>query len=150
MEPTILLLVHAAATWTMVGLIWFVQVVHYPLFAHVGADESVRYAHEHQRRTSYVVGAPMAVEGVSSLALFAFAPEGISRWWAFVGLVLLAVVLGSTVLLQVPAHARLAQHYDEGVVRRLVATNWIRTVGWTLRCALAAGLVIWASTSGRG
>lgn len=144
------LVANLVASAVMTGLIWFVQVVHYPLFAEVGTDESVRYAHEHQRRTSYVVGAPMAVEGVSSLALFALAPEGISRWWAFVGLVLLAVVLGSTVLLQVPAHARLAQRHDEGVVRRLVATNWIRTVGWTLRCVLAAGLVIWASTSGRG
>lgn len=34
--PGALLLVHAAATWAMVGLVWFVQVVHYPLFAQVG------------------------------------------------------------------------------------------------------------------
>ena len=144
------LLANLVSSAVMTGLIWFVQIVHYPLFAHVGDEESVSYANEHQRRTSYVVGAPMAVEGVSSLALFALAPEGISRWWAFVGLVLLAVVLGSTVLLQVPAHARLAQNYDDKVVKRLVRSNWIRTVGWTLRCGLAAGLVIWAATNGQG
>lgn len=144
------LLANLVSSTVMTGLIWFVQIVHYPLFAHVGDEESVSYANEHQRRTSYVVGAPMAVEGVSSLALFALAPEGISRWWALVGLVLLAVVLGSTVLLQVPAHARLAQNYDDKVVKRLVRSNWIRTVGWTLRCGLAAGLVIWAATNGQG
>ena len=32
-----LLAAHAAATWALVGLIWTVQVVHYPLFALVGA-----------------------------------------------------------------------------------------------------------------
>ena len=34
----LLLLLHAAATLFMTGLIWFVQVVHYPLFARVGED----------------------------------------------------------------------------------------------------------------
>ena len=38
------LLAHAAATLFMVGLIWFVQVVHYPLFARVGPDAFVPYA----------------------------------------------------------------------------------------------------------
>ncbi|MCK6525129.1 hypothetical protein L6R49_27300, partial [Myxococcota bacterium] len=36
MSSTLLLLIHAAATWFMVGLIWFVQIVHYPLFSAVG------------------------------------------------------------------------------------------------------------------
>lgn len=31
-----LLLVHAAVTLYMTGVIWFVQVVHYPLFSCVG------------------------------------------------------------------------------------------------------------------
>ena len=36
-------LVHLLATTTMAGLIWFVQVVHYPLFAHVPASASAAY-----------------------------------------------------------------------------------------------------------
>ena len=145
-----LLVAHLVSSAVMTGLIWFVQVVHYPLFALVGGEQSVAYALQHQRRTSFVVGAPMAVEGVTAMAIVAFAPEGVSRWWGVTGLVLLGLVLGSTVMLQVPDHARLAKAYDEAVVRHLVRSNWIRTVGWTLRCALAAGLVIWAATSGRG
>jgi hypothetical protein len=140
-----LLVVHLVATAVMTGLIWFVQVVHYPLFARVGAEASVAYALEHQRRTSFVVGAPMAAEGVSALWILFAPPEDLSRVWPFVGLVLLGVVLGSTVLLQVPQHAALAVAYDEGRVRRLVATNWIRTFGWSARCAIAAGLVVAAS-----
>lgn len=62
MSQTHLLLAHAAATWAMVGLIWFVQVVHYPLFAAVDAAESPVYARLHQRRTTWVVGPPMLVE----------------------------------------------------------------------------------------
>ena len=48
----VLLSLHLAATAAMTGLIWFVQVVHYPLFAAVGADQFVAYEVAHQRRTS--------------------------------------------------------------------------------------------------
>lgn len=145
-----LLVIHLVATATMTGLIWFVQVVHYPLFARVGAAESVPYAIEHQRRTSFVVAVPMALEGVTALLVFFTAPQGMNRWWGAAGLGLLAVVLGSTVLLQVPRHARLAEQYDASAVTALVRSNWIRTVGWTMRTVLAAGLAMWASTSARG
>lgn len=140
-----LLVLHLVSTAMMTGLIWFVQVVHYPLFDAVGEAESVPYAHEHQRRTSYVVGAPMAVEGVTALMLFFRPPRGLGSVWPFVGLVLLGVVHASTVFLQVPQHARLAVAHDPRRVRVLVRTNWIRTLGWTARAVLAAGLVVAAA-----
>lgn len=46
-----LLTTHLFATAAMVGLIWFVQVVHYPLFASVGADGFTDYETAHRRRT---------------------------------------------------------------------------------------------------
>ncbi|MEX0847439.1 MAG: hypothetical protein WD023_06640 [Ilumatobacteraceae bacterium] len=131
-----------AATWSMVGLIWFVQVVHYPLFGWVGDDVAVPYAVEHQRRTALVVGLPMAVEGVTALWLFADPPVGSNRVLPFVGLVLLAVVHASTVLLQVPQHAALARANDTTRIRRLVRSNWIRTVAWTARGIVTLVLLV--------
>lgn len=131
-----------AATWAMVGLIWFVQVVHYPLFGWIGDDEAVPYAVEHQRRTALVVGLPMAVEGVTALWLLADPPAGSSRVWPFVGCVLLAVVHGSTVLLQVPQHAALARANDAARIRRLVRSNWIRTAAWTARGLVTVVLLV--------
>ena len=129
----------------MVGVIWFVQVVHYPLFARVDGPGSADYAVENQRRTSWVVGLPMAAEGVTALWLAASPPDGVGRVLPLVGLVLLAVVLGSTVLVQVPAHSRLADGHDPSVVRRLVAGNWVRTVGWTARGVLVGVMVVLAT-----
>lgn len=127
------LVAHDAATWTMIGLIWFVQVVHYPLFAWVGDAAAVPYAVEHQRRTAIVVGAPMAVEGVSALWLLIDPPDDLGRLWPFIGCALLAVVHMSTVFLQVPQHAELARARDAQREQRLVRTNWIRTAAWTAR-----------------
>ncbi len=145
MTDTLLLAVQLAATWTMVGIIWFVQVVHYPLFARVDGPGSADYAVENQRRTTWVVGLPMAVEGVTALWLFAAPPDGLGRALPLVGLVLLALVLGSTVLVQVPAHARLADGHDPSVVRRLVTGNWVRTAGWTARGVLVVAMLVLAT-----
>jgi hypothetical protein len=141
-NDTILLVVQLAATWTMVGIIWFVQVVHYPLFARVDGPGSGEYAVENQRRTTWVVGLPMAVEGVTALWLVASPPEELGRMLPLVGLGLLALVLGSTVLVQVPGHARLVAGHDAETVRRLVAGNWVRTAGWTARGALVATMLV--------
>ena len=54
-----LLRVHVGATWALVGLIWFVQVVHYPLFASVGPGEFAHYEAQYTRRTARVVGVIM-------------------------------------------------------------------------------------------
>jgi hypothetical protein len=107
--------------------------VHYPLLATVSVDHAASVAVEHQRRTGHVVAVPMAVEGVSTLALLMSRPGGVWIVWPWVGAVLLAVALGSTVFLSVPLHSRMASDPRPDTGRRLVVTNWPRTVAWTLR-----------------
>ena len=131
---------HLVATVFMVGLIWFVQVVHYPLFDRISGDASIQYAAEHQRRTAWVVGLPMLVEGITTLWLF-FDPINGRLLPLLGGLVLMKIHL-STVFLQVPLHKKLSQGYEREVVRKLVATNWIRTIGWTIRAAIAVVIVV--------
>jgi hypothetical protein len=50
------LIVSTAATWAMVGLIWMVQLVHYPMLATYSAVAPATAAADHQRRISWVVG----------------------------------------------------------------------------------------------
>lgn len=146
MPPALLTLAfvaHLAATLAMTGLIWFVQVVHYPLFAGVGAGGFRAYAAEHGRRTTWVVAAPMLAELGTGVLLAWRRPPWVGAGAAWAGLALLAVVWASTLLLQVPQHTELGRGWDARAHRRLVRTNWLRTAGWTARaglvCAVAAG-----------
>lgn len=134
-----MLLVHAAATWALTGLIWFVQVVHYPLLARIGRNEAPGYEQAHTRRTAWVVGPPMLVELVSGVLLLWVRPAGASLSQAVTGVALLAVVCLSTQFVQVPCHERLSQTFDPAVHRRLVSTNWVRTICWSARGLL----VLW-------
>ena len=129
-----LLLIHAAATVAMAGIAWFVQVVHYPLFALVG-DEFAAYEARHAERTTLVVAPLMTIEALAAVLIVIRAPGVLTA----VGLALVALLWLATAVVQVPCHRRLAQGFDAGVHRRLVATNWLRTVAWTAR----AGLAFW-------
>ena len=136
-----LLLIQVASTWFLVGLIWTIQVVHYPLFAGVGPDRFPAYQESHARLITLVVGPVMLVEAATTMLFLTLRPAGIPAWVAWVGLGLLAVIWISTALLQVPAHGRLAEGFDPTVHDRLVSTNWIRTIAWTARgCLLGCAI----------
>jgi len=141
-EP--ILLAHAFATLAMVGLIWFVQVVHYPLFARVGSESYTAYQTAHMRRTSFVVGPLMLTELAAALLIVLgdWAPRPI----AIAGLVLLAIAWLSTFFLQVPRHAKLERGFDPRAAASLVATNWIRTVAWTARGVLSLTMLTPSAT----
>ena len=66
---TVTLLLQLAAALFMTGLIWFVQVVHYPLFSETGSSAFVHYEQQHVRRTSWVVIPPMVLEAATAAAL---------------------------------------------------------------------------------
>lgn len=136
MTPDTVLLIHAAATWFMAGLIWFVQVVHYPLFGAVGRDGFAAYERRHQRRTAWVVGPVMLMELVTGVMLVVDRPDHVSGWAVWAGLGLLGLIWLSTAALQVPRHRQLETGYDAGAHRALVATNWFRTIAWTARGVL--------------
>ena len=132
----LLLAIHAFATLSMTGLIWFVQIVHYPLMARVGESGFTTYEHEHMKRTLPVVATFMGAEFATSILLWVRIP-GV---WTTAGLILVGLVMAVTAFLSVPCHQKLSAGYDAAVLRRLVGTNWIRTVGWTARGVIAVML----------
>ena len=133
---TTVLYLHLAVTLFMTGLIWFVQLVHYPLFACVGADDFRQYEREHVRRTTWIVAPAMLIEAATGLLLLLSPPKGITTLAPVCNMFLLIVLWLSTALLQVPCHRALADGFDGRAVSRLVASNWLRTVVWTARSVL--------------
>jgi len=130
---TIIYLAHVVSTVYMTGLIWFVQIVHYPLMNRVGGDRFTAYEKEHQRLTSYVVGPPMLVEALTAVYLVMVPAPGMGHDWGWIGLGRVGVVWLATAYLQVPEHNKLAQGFQARSHGLLVSTNWLRTVAWSIR-----------------
>ena len=132
-------LLHVLSTLVMVGVIWVVQLVHYPLFANVGEAGWTEYSAGHQWRITLIVGPTMVLELATALWLVLDRPTAFPAWAVLLGAALVGVIWLATAAFSVPAHNALGVDFDASAHGRLVATNWIRTVAWTLR----GGLVLW-------
>ena len=137
-----LLLIQFTATALMTGIIWFVQIVHYPLFGKVPAGGFTDYEQSHTVRTGVVVAPLMLLELATAASLpllhtpLSFTPIYLAA------LGCLALIWASTFLIQVPLHGLLEKRHDATAIRRLVATNWIRTVLWSVRLGLLALILL--------
>lgn len=131
--PSVVLLLSFASSAFMTGLIWFVQVVHYPLFSSVGERHFEVYEQEHVRRTGFVVAPVMILELLTAIWLVITPPPWMPRSVAVLALALVIAVWLSTAFWQVPAHRKLSEGFDANVLVRLVRSNLVRAVLWTGR-----------------
>ena len=137
-----ILVVHLLSTSAMFGVILFVQVVHYPLFARVGGDGFAEYCRFHQRLTTLVVAPLMLAEALSGLLLLWIRPPGIPPIQLAAALAALALIWASTALLQIPRHRVFLDGWDAPAHRQLVRTNWLRTALWAFRMMIVGGWAV--------
>lgn len=136
----ILFAVQLFSTFAMTGLIYLIQFVHYPLFDRVDAERFAQFEADHSNRITFIVLPLMTAELGTAGYLAAIRSSSPDRliWFVLFGLVL--AIWASTFLLSVPEHTRLMRGFDAAAHRRLVVTNWPRTILWTVR----SGLLVWA------
>lgn len=103
-------------------LIWLIQILHYPSFRFVDPTQFTTFAGFHGARISLIVMPLMLAE--LGLAFYFRSP-------IILGLII--AIWASTFFLQVPCHNKLVVAYDPQIIERLISTNWIRTVLWTIK-----------------
>lgn len=145
---------HVAATWFMVGMIWTIHHVHYPLFAEVGEATYAAFQSAHVERIGRLLLVPWLIEGMTLLVIAWLAFLGgwrDLRIPATVGAVAMAIVLVISGVWSAPAHGDLADGFDPAVHDRLMAANLVRALAWTLRGATAAWIlaIVWPAATGR-
>lgn len=129
-------LAQIGTTLPLVGLIWLVQIVAYPLFAKVGRLDFPAYHAAHTRLITFVVGPLMVGEVVAALVWTTLPPPGLPRWLGATAFALALSTWLVTFALAVPRHDALAKGFDPALATSLVHVNWLRTIAWTARAAI--------------
>ncbi|CAN5695256.1 hypothetical protein BH11VER1_BH11VER1_15720 [soil metagenome] len=133
-----ILLLHFAATTALVGLIWIVQIVSYPIMLRVSESDFKKYHPFHCDRITFVVGPLILAETGSAIWLWT---QGFAEPLFLWSLIPLVLTWMSTALIQVPLHLKSERHYSLQSIKWLIRTNWIRTLTWTCRALLIAALL---------
>ena len=129
MEYELLFNVNFISTSVMVGIIWVIQLLHYPSFHFINEKKYVDFQHFHMERISFIVIPVMIIEFASALLLAYFFRSSLT-------IILLALVLGVwliTFIFFTNMHQKLTNGYDPTIVQRLVQINWSRTTLWSFR-----------------
>ncbi|MGD8293472.1 MAG: hypothetical protein PVF37_17310 [Desulfobacterales bacterium] len=124
-----------AISWGLLILIWLVQLIIYPGFQRISREAFTAYHRWYVIRISAVVLPLMVAELVLTIWWIlsdAYSPISLSAGFFVI------IVWISTFVLQVPTHNRLKTGKDQTRIQRLVMTNWIRTMAWSLKAGLVS------------
>ena len=129
MEIEILSEVHFLSTSLMVGIIWVIQLLHYPTFHFIKKSDYVEFQHFHMQRISFIVVPAMILELLSAFMLVYYIRSSLLT----VCLIILLVIWLITFVFFTKLHQSLLGGYDKIIVDKLVQINWARTILWSLR-----------------
>ncbi|MDQ8191127.1 hypothetical protein [Roseibacillus persicicus] len=119
---------HAFSVFALFGLIWTIQLVHYPMFKFVEAPHWPRFHRIHSRNITFIVFPLMLVELLTSLQLF-LEDNSFSH---SMSLGCAAATWLLTILIFVPLHNQIAIRPVPSKLALLAHLNWLRVVVWTL------------------
>ena len=139
-------LVQIFCTFAMTGIIWFVQIVHYPLMRKVGKGRFVRYMQTHFVLAAFVVGPLMLLEAAAVVYGLLTPTPWITHDAALLGAVLLLVIWISTFAIHLPQYRRLEREFEARAYRRLLFNNWIRCYAWSFRSIILVFSMLQAFT----
>ena len=115
------------------GCMTALQVQHYGIYPAVGKEHFADYMRANNRAAALPTIVPAMLLLLSSLVMVLQRPGFIRPSEAGAALALNLVSLLSTFVWQRPIQGRMAESgYDEANVRRLISTNWIRTIAYWL------------------
>ena len=125
----------ALSCFFMTGVIWIVQLVHYPCFFLIDKMKFKSFTKFHQQKISLIVAPVMLIELLASIVLLIYYPD--RHYFINYALILLLVgIWTTTMFICVPCHNNLYNKFNEYDLNRLIQTNWIRTILWTIRTIL--------------
>jgi hypothetical protein len=133
MSQELIFLVNTFASFFLTGLIWTVQLVHYPSFRFISNDNYQDFQNHHVNSIDKIVIPVMVAEITTSFGLFWV--DGFLSLNAF-GFYLVLLIWVSTGIFSVPAHSKLEDGKNDKAINQLVSTNWIRTVLWTIKSGI--------------
>ena len=113
----------------LIGVILVTQIVSYPLLLSVRSSEFSSYHKTYTKKISIVVLPLMLAELFITVYILFSNP---STAHIFAALILLFIWL-STFFIQVPIHNIISKSKDNRILRKLIASNWLRTLLWVIK-----------------
>ena len=113
----------------LVVLIWLVQLIIYPGFTHYSPAQLANWHPQYNNLITLIVG-PLMLAQVGLVSRETYLHPS---WYTRLSALIVGLMWAATAFVSVPVHNAIAAgDTAPGTLTRLVETNWIRTIGWTI------------------
>ncbi|MBR9977472.1 MAG: hypothetical protein KFH87_05240 [Bacteroidetes bacterium] len=126
-------LLQVFCTFALTGIIWFMQIVHYPLMRKVGKGRFVVYARAHLMLATFIIAPLMLLEATAVFYGLISQTHWIADEASRLGAVLLLIIWIITFALHLPQQRKLEREFEARAYRRMLFGNWVRCYGWSFR-----------------
>jgi len=133
-----LILLNLICSFLMLGVILTTQIVNYPSFLDLSINDFINFHKNYVSRITIIVFPIMVLELILGFILF-WNIKNISTILIATSILFIFI---STLLIQVPLHQKVEKKYDRYLLIQLIKSNWIRTILWTIKCAVSCNLII--------
>ena len=125
-----ILKLHFFVSFALTGVIWIVQLVHYPSFHFIEETNFKEFEQAHIYRTSILLGPLMILEFMTGATLLvgSFYLPSYILWINFIFIILIWSI---TWLWSIPLHNKLNKGKCRKLIDKLITSNWPRTILWT-------------------
>ncbi|MDB2556081.1 hypothetical protein N9X55_05020 [Flavobacteriaceae bacterium] len=116
-------------------LIWMIQLIVYPSFLFYTAKELIAWHKMYTKAIALIVIPLMLGQlGIAIYQVFL-----LQNTYTLTSIVLVVFLWGITLLKFAPMHQQISEgNTYEQLLKKLVQNNWIRTLIWTILCAMSA------------
>ncbi len=119
----------------MCGVIWIVQLVHYPSFYFVDTNKFEKFEHFHQKNVTFIVLPMMCLELFSNIINMVYFKNHLNILDYFLSF-LLFTIWAITFFACIPCHRILSNGSNIHIIDKLITFNWYRTILWSMRAVL--------------
>ena len=120
---------NSGVSCAMAAVIWTVQLVVYPAFTSIDRERFQSWHRGYTGAITWIVAPLMLVQtGAVAGLLFLRRPDA----WNVSEAACVAIAWLTTWFVSVPLHQALQRDVDPSAMSRLVRTNWIRTIAWSV------------------
>ncbi len=147
---SLIFIIHVLVCIMVTAIMWYLQVVHFPMLRFIGTDRYELYYHELKMKNTLLFFPLFSLEIFTSIALLLsftmvsdFNPA-VQNQFFLVGFSLILLFILHLVNFQLirPLLSSLHTDVDEKKHKRLLRLQWIRTLGWTSRFIMLLSMIL--------
>ncbi|MBT5855372.1 hypothetical protein HOH87_01895 [bacterium] len=141
MTNKISILINITTNFMMLGVIWFIQLVHLPLFSYVAGSHFSQYISIEAKRTLVLIALPMILELAATLYLLLRKSPAFNALSLKFSSILVAVIWGVAILAVLPSYGVLGEGFHTVPHNLLQLFMFVLATCWTAKAVIAIMLV---------